>query len=85
MGNAIDHETLHVWRHLAKDGGWWTASLLTSFWRPTFAQDEIQRHLEALNAAGFLSCRSVPGRRHDLEHVQYAFTSECNRLEELAS
>lgn len=86
MGNALNTETLVLWRFLVKDGSWWTVKQLTHHWRPTFSDFEIEAHLEALVKGGFLE-----SRRHPINHLfcghQYGFTSSCSVLpgEELES
>lgn len=78
MGNAITQETRYLWNMLVKDGGWWTASMLTKHWQPTFAPHEVQQALDALEAGGFLDSRDQAGTRI------YGFTSDCKSLPDLA-
>ena len=77
MGNAITQDTRYLWLMLVNDGGWWTASMLTRHWHPTFAPHEVQQALDALEAGGFLDSREQTGARN------YAFTSDCKRLPDL--
>lgn len=77
VGNAIDNDTLHLWRFLVKDGQWWTVRGLTGHWHPTWTLDEVERHLEALVKGGFLAKRTVEARRDDLCRALYAHTSDC--------
>lgn len=74
MGNAITQETQYLWIMLCKDGGWWTAKMLTHHWSPTFAPHEVQQALDALEAGGFLDSRN------QADVTQYAFTSDCRLL-----
>lgn len=74
MGNAITYDTRHLWLMLRRDGGWWTAKMLTAHWSPTFAPHEVQQALDALEAGGFLNSRDQQGERI------YAFTSGCKLL-----
>lgn len=77
MGNAITQDTRALWLMLKRDGGWWTVSMLTHHWRPTFAPHEVQQAVDALEAGGFLDSRTQLGSR------LYAFTSGCNELPDL--
>ena len=72
MGNAITQDTKYLWIMLRKDGGWWTAKMLTRHWHPTFAPHEVQEALDALEAGGFLASRDQL-----TQTPQYAFTSDC--------
>lgn len=74
MGNAITQDARAIWLMLVSDGNWWTGSALTHYWRPTFALTEVQDHLNALAASGFIA------KRKSLCAVEYAFTSDCNQL-----
>lgn len=82
MGNAITQETRYLWLMLVKDGGWWTASMLTRHWSPTFAPHEVQQAVDALEAGGFLASRDMGDKAHTRI---YGFTSDCKRLPDLAA
>ncbi len=74
MGNAINYDARAIWRHLVRDGGWWTASNLRLHWSPTFTELEMVDALSALVGGGFLDRREFQCR------VQYCFTSDCKQL-----
>ncbi|HQR97608.1 MULTISPECIES: hypothetical protein [unclassified Polaromonas] len=80
MGNAITQDTRALWLMLVRDGGWWTAAMLTHHWRPTFAPHEVQQAVDALEAGGFLASRDQGDKAHTRI---YAFTSECKTLPDL--
>ena len=77
MGNAITQDVRALWLMLQSDGGWWTVSMLTHYWRPTFATCEIHEAMDALEAGGFIQSRQ------QATNLSYGFTSECKSLPEL--
>ncbi len=79
MGNAITQETRYLWLMMMRDGGWWSVTLLTRHWSPTFAPHEVQQAVDALEAGGFLDSRDQAGTR------VYAFTSDCKSLPDVPS
>lgn len=74
MGNAINQDARAIWLTLVSDGGWWSASMLSHHWRPTYAVHEVEDFLQALATGGFLV------KRQQLSATQYAFTSDCKQL-----
>jgi hypothetical protein len=74
MGNAINQDARALWLMMRRDGGWWSASMLTHHWRPTFVIGEITAHLDALAAGGFLQEREQLGTKN------YCVTSSCTPL-----
>lgn len=79
MGNALDANARALWLMVRNDGGWWTVSQLTHYWRTTFSAGEVQDYLEALRKGGFLARKAVPGMAW-----AYAVTPECKPLPGLA-
>ncbi|MFM9902165.1 MAG: hypothetical protein ACKVOT_14230 [Polaromonas sp.] len=77
MGNAITSDVRALWLFLRSDGGWWTVSMLTHHWRPTFALFEVQAAIDALEAGGFIDSKP------QLNSRSYCFTSDCKSLPEL--
>jgi hypothetical protein len=72
---AFTPDSRFVWLTLARQGGWWTAKGIVQFWKPTFAEFEINDIVRALLAGRFLVSREVnPGE------ISYAVTSECTPL-----
>lgn len=71
MGNAITLEARSMWLMLRRDGGWWSASMLTHHWRPTFARSEVDAMLAALLAGNFIE------ERVQLSALNYCVTSSC--------
>lgn len=74
MGNAITQDVRALWLMLRNDGGWWTVSMLTHYWRPTFATYEVQQAMDALEAGGFVMSQ---GQKHSLI---YCITSDSKVL-----
>jgi hypothetical protein len=74
MGNAITPEARFVWLMLRRDGGWWSASSLTHYWRPTFCQGELTAMLDALRAGNFIEQREQFGLK------SFCVTSSCTPL-----
>jgi len=74
MGNAITHDARALWLMLRKDGGWWSASMLTHHWRPTFDIYEMNTMLNALVAGGIVQSRK------QVDADQYCVTSDCLEL-----
>ena len=70
MGNALNASSRALWLMVRNDAGWWTASQLTHYWRPTFAQVEILAYLEALRKGSFLERLGT----------SYAVTPDCKPL-----
>ena len=74
MGNAITQDTRALWLTLQADGGWWTVTMLTHHWRPTYQPYEVQQAVDALEAGGHLDSRDQAGTRI------YGVTSGCKVL-----
>lgn len=72
MAKGITHSCAHVWRHIARAGGWWSVLRVAREWDGVFSMDEIAEHLVTLERGGFLKSTDV--RR---EGTVYGFTAEC--------
>lgn len=77
MGNAITQDVRALYLMLHRDGGWWTVSMLTHYWRPTFAPHEVQQAMDALVAGGFVVTRL------QLNSLIYGVTSDCKALPDM--
>ena len=73
-GSAITQDVRALWLMLRREGGWWSVSMLTHHWRPTFAPHEVQQALDALESGGFAVSRD------QLTALQYCVTPECQAL-----
>lgn len=81
MGNAIGIEARALWLSVRNEGGWWSVSELTHYWRPGLHEEEVQRHLENLHRMGFLEARARgPQTPRSLHQLTYAVTSNCQAL-----
>ena len=76
MGNALDASSRALWLMVRNDAGWWTASQLTHYWRPTFSTPEVQDQLIALHKHGFLERRATSSS----SVWAYAVTPTCQPL-----
>lgn len=74
MGNAITVDARALWVFIRNSGGWWSVSMLTHHWRPTFADHEVEAHMGALVRGRFLV------ERMQLGTVQFCVTSDCLHL-----
>lgn len=74
MGNAITQDVRALWLMLRNDGGWWSVSMLTHHWRPTFQPHEVQQAMDALEAGGFVVSRAQS------TCLSYGITSDCKAL-----
>lgn len=72
MAKGITHSCAHVWRHIARAGGWWSVLRVAREWDGVFSLDEIGEHLVTLQRGGFL--KAIDVRR---EGTVYAFTADC--------
>lgn len=75
MARGITHSCAHIWRHVARAGGWWSVLRIAREWDGVFSMDEIAEHLVTLQRGGFLA--ALAQRR---EGTVYAFTTQCRPL-----
>lgn len=75
MAKGINHSCAHVWRAIARAGGWWSVQRVTAAWAGVLSLPEIEEHLATLTRCGFLV--SMVMRR---EGTVYAYTHACRPL-----
>ena len=72
MAKGITHSCAHIWRHIARAGGWWSLLRVAREWDGVFGMAEIEEHLTTLKRGGFLE--AIDYRR---EGTVYAYTAKC--------
>ena len=75
MARGITHSCAHIWRHIARAGGWWSVLRVAREWDGVFGMAEIEEHLTTLKRSGFLAAMEY--RR---EGTVYAYTPQCRQL-----
>ena len=69
---ALNDDSRALWLMLRNDAGWWSASQLTHYWRPTFSIGEVEAHLQALHKGRFLDRFGI-----NANTFSYAVTPAC--------
>ena len=75
MARGITHSCAHIWRHIARAGGWWSLLRVSREWEGVFSMDEIAEHLATLKRGGFLAAME-----YVREGTVYAYTPQCRQL-----
>lgn len=75
MSKGITHSCAHVWRGIARAGGWWSVLRTAREWDGVFSIDEVVEHLVTLQRGSFLVAMEY--RR---EGTVYAYTAQCKLL-----
>ena len=75
MARGITHSCAHIWRHIARAGGWWSLLRVSREWDGVFSMDEIAEHLVTLKRCGFLA-----SMEYHREGTVYAYTPQCRQL-----
>lgn len=75
MSKGITQTTGHIWRGIARVGGWFSAQRVATDWAGIYELDEITEHLKVLQRGGFLETK--PTRR---DGAVYAYTVVCKPL-----
>ena len=75
MAKGITHSCAHIWRHIARAGGWWSLLRVSREWEGVFSMEEIAEHLVTLSRCGFLAAME-----YHREGTVYAYTPQCRQL-----
>ncbi len=75
MAKGITHSCAHIWRGIARAGGWWSLLRVAREWDGVFSMDEIAEHLVTLKRGGFLAAME-----YHREGTVYAYTPQCRQL-----
>ncbi|MFT4243533.1 MAG: hypothetical protein QM569_14770 [Acidovorax sp.] len=75
MAKGITLSCGHIWRGIARAGGWWSLLRVAREWDGVFGLAEIEEHLTTLARGGFLEAT-----QHQREGTVYAYTTRCHVL-----